>query len=126
MDMIFLSAALTIVCASEEDVHAGLKPHGTAQRVDPGPLVGPSLHSELKSTKSYSRGWIYQEFMLSKWLFIFAERQVSFQCHMQSFTDDHHRRWDIAQRLREKKPRGPAINQHPLWAIDNRHQLGDV
>lgn len=45
---------------------------------------------------------------------------------MQSFTDDHHRRWDIAQRLREKKPRGPAIYQHPLWAIDNRHQLGDV
>lgn len=27
--------------------------------------------------------------------------------------------------LREK-PRGPEIHQHPLWAIDNRHQLGDV
>lgn len=35
MDKIFLSAALTIVCARGEDVHTGLKPHGT-HRVDPG------------------------------------------------------------------------------------------
>lgn len=44
---------------------------------------------------------------------------------MQSFTEDHHRRWDIAQR-QPGKPKSPAIYQHPLWAIDNKHQLGDV
>lgn len=75
MDMIFLSAALTIVCASEEDVHAGLKPHGTAQRVDPGPLVGPSLHSEQNGTPEvgYTKSLCSQNgclyFLSGKYLF---------------------------------------------------------
>lgn len=33
---VFLSAALTIVCASGEDVHAGLKPHGTTIKLIQG------------------------------------------------------------------------------------------
>lgn len=102
MDKIFLSAALTIVGASGEDVHTGLtgcKPHSrrTEQHIEviqglQFALMGLSLNSELKSTKWYSRGWTYQEFMLSKRLLTFSHRYVSFQCHMQSFTEDHHRR----------------------------------
>lgn len=70
MDKIILSAALTIVGASGEDVHTGLtgfKPHSrrTEQHIEViqglrFALMGPSLHGELKSTKWYSRGWTYK------------------------------------------------------------------
>lgn len=74
-----------------EDVHAGLagfKPYSrrTEQHIEVIQALRFALIAQrIESTKYYSRGWTYQEFLLSKRLLIFVDRQVSFQCQDAEF-----------------------------------------
>lgn len=90
MDSIYNNASLTIVAACGEDPSFGLPGIGRRQRhpqaqtiVGRHFLISP-LHKtslDLDSTLWASRGWTYQEALLSKRRLFFTEEQVYFECY---------------------------------------------
>lgn len=89
MDLIYASACLTIIAASSDGSIDGLPGIGQTQRV-PQPAAQKDEHTFLSSlpdpaylinqSKWMSRGWTYQEGLLSRRRLIFTEYQVYFQC----------------------------------------------
>jgi hypothetical protein len=115
MDGIYNSAVLTIAAASGHHANAGLagvsRLRDMSQRVE---LVGGLLfalplpdYMSLESDPSLfwnSRGWTYQEKVLSKRLLVFTDYQVYFKCSNMVWCEDtaletdycsasHHKRW---------------------------------
>lgn len=89
MDDIYSSALLTICAAAGDDADAGLKgletsPRAFCQRprftsaLELIPILPAFEH--YKVTKWASRGWTYQEHLLSKRVLLFTPWQVFFQC----------------------------------------------
>ena len=89
MDLIYRGAKLTIIAAAGEDPSFGLPGVSSTKRT-PQPMLQvkgnllisslPDPSAELSSSKWASRGWTYQEGLLSRRRLAFTRSQVLFQC----------------------------------------------
>lgn len=135
MDKIFSRAALTIASVNGQDVHSGLCGVGqgsrnrVAQHIETirghdFVVMNAPLPVVLERTKWHSRGWTYQEFMLSKRFLLFTADQVYYMCNLQSCSEDHHLLWRGQRPMLEPLLPGTAEPwKHPLWAIDLEHRI---
>lgn len=96
MDMIYRGADLTIVAAAGHDEHFGLPGVGTTGRkkqkvieLDSCTILstGPDPILETKRSRWWSRGWTFQEGLLSRRRLIFTEHQSWFECHEGSWME---------------------------------------
>lgn len=90
MDLIYANAQLTIVAAAGKDPNHGLPGvKGTLRKSQPRITIGdrimystlPHAQSALSKSMWASRGWTYQEGLLSKRRLIFTDEQVYFECN---------------------------------------------
>ncbi|CZR53560.1 uncharacterized protein PAC_03439 [Phialocephala subalpina] len=121
MDKIYESACLTIVAAGGEDANAGLPGLSTGTRaVERGVYVKsrgsliqlvlsrPSLAKLISDSRWDSRGWTYQEHVLSECCLFFTETEVFYSCpyhghvEMNSFSGEHLAEWREAYVLETK------------------------
>jgi hypothetical protein len=89
MDLIYRGAKLTIIAAAGEDPSFGLPGVSSTNRT-PQPMLQvkghllisslPDPSAELRGSKWASRGWTYQEGLLSRRRLVFTRSQVLFQC----------------------------------------------
>lgn len=89
MDLIYRGAELTIIAAAGEDPSFGLPGISSSDRT-PQPTIRVKGHvlvsslpdpaEEMRSSKWASRGWTYQEGLLSRRRLVFTKSQVLFQC----------------------------------------------
>lgn len=101
MDRIYLCAAMTIASAGGSDAYSGLSGFSpgsrrTQQTVETiggvrFVVMSPPLLDLLDGLEWHSRGWTYQEFMLSKRVLFFTPQLVFYICALQSFAEDHYR-----------------------------------
>ncbi|KAF3040435.1 hypothetical protein E8E11_007061 [Didymella keratinophila] len=90
MDLIYGGAALTIVAASGNSSHTGLPGVGSTPRPVPKSFIFntqryatiTSPRNEVAFSKWNSRGWTYQEGVLSHRRLIFTDTQAFFQCDL--------------------------------------------
>ncbi|KAH8897689.1 heterokaryon incompatibility, partial [Thozetella sp. PMI_491] len=88
MNLVYKHAALTIIAATGEDATAGLS--GVRPRKKPMQLSIKLGHMQLVATMDQitdiatspwnSRGWTFQEGLLSNRRLLFGPRQISFEC----------------------------------------------
>lgn len=90
MDLIYARAALTIIAAAGTNPNHGLPGvNGTRRTPQQGLTVGnmtllstlPSPIHTIEGSRWHTRGWTFQEGMLSTKRLIFTERQVFFECN---------------------------------------------
>jgi hypothetical protein len=106
MDKIYASAELTIVAAAGLGPHHGLPGVSTTPRLDllidrlsNGSLLSvPMAEKELSESYWNTRGWTYQEMLLSRRRLVFTDSQMIFQCCTEEFRDI----------LRLESPYGPT------------------
>ncbi|KAI0975606.1 heterokaryon incompatibility protein-domain-containing protein [Xylaria arbuscula] len=95
MDSVYKNAALTIVAAAGTDESYGLPGVSRARparqltfKKDDGGyqlvLTLPLPHSSITKSKWATRGWTYQEAILSRRLLFFTDDQLYFECHSTS------------------------------------------
>lgn len=96
MDSIYRGADLTIVAAAGNDEHFGLPGVGTTDRkkqrvieLDSCTILstGPDPILETRRSRWWSRGWTFQEGLLSRRRLIFTEHQAWFECHEGSWME---------------------------------------
>lgn len=96
MDMIYRGADLTIVAAAGQDEHFGLPGVGTTGRKKQKVIelesctilsTGPDPILETTRSRWWSRGWTFQEGLLSRRRLIFTEHQSWFECHEGSWME---------------------------------------
>jgi hypothetical protein len=88
MGLIYSCATLTVIAAAGENPEYGLPGVGTTKRKHATTiLVGSKLFAisrdvqrELAASKWNSRGWTYQEALLSRRRLVFTDSQIYFQC----------------------------------------------
>lgn len=89
MDTIYRGADLTIVAAAGDDEHFGLPGVGTTKRkkqraveLDSCTILstGPDPIIDTQRSRWWSRGWTFQESLLSRRRLIFTEHQSWFEC----------------------------------------------
>jgi hypothetical protein len=90
MDLIYARAHLTIIAAAGEDPDYGLPGlRGTLRSLQSQLKIGlhflvstlPSPKWAIKRSKWATRGWTYQEFLLSKRRLFFTDEQVLYECN---------------------------------------------
>ena len=91
MDLIYSGAQMTIIAAAGQDPHHGLPGVGGTLRKKKQPhlkfgdytIISTLSHPKplVERSKWASRGWTYQEGLLSKRRLIFTEQQVFFECN---------------------------------------------
>ena len=96
MDLIYKNSEITIIAAAGKDPSYGLPGVGRRHRApQPHAMVDDHfLVSALNDVSYYirnslwiSRGWTYQEGLLSRRRLLFTDQQVSFECHNVSRTE---------------------------------------
>jgi hypothetical protein len=96
MDQIYSGAELTIVAAAGRDSNHGLPGVGITERTKCVKFdiqdatvfsIGPDPFYEITSTKWASRGWTFQESVLSRRLLFFTEYQMVFHCQILSWME---------------------------------------
>ena len=98
MGQIYGNALLTIVAADGDDASTGLfNNSNTASRVgrqcvryskDLGLLIDPpDLNTVLKESKWATRGWTFQEALLSKRLLVFVDQTIYFSCRSTTWSE---------------------------------------
>lgn len=98
MGQIYGNALLTIVAADGDDASTGLfNNNNTSSRVgrqcvryskDFGLLIcPPDLNTVLRETKWATRGWTFQEALLSKRLLVFVDQTVYFSCQSTTWSE---------------------------------------
>ncbi|KAH7312425.1 heterokaryon incompatibility protein-domain-containing protein [Stachybotrys elegans] len=98
MHVVYGSASITVVAASGRDADAGLPGVSQAARkacpldsvIQGVPVIAgyPFFHSSMHSSIWETRGWTFQEKVLSKRLLIFTEHQAFFHCSSASWSED--------------------------------------
>ncbi|KAF1837044.1 HET-domain-containing protein [Decorospora gaudefroyi] len=90
MDRIYEAAEITIIAASGDDPHQGLPGvRGTPRKSQPTLRVGGEVFvaaeevaGPIHNSKWATRGWTYQEMLLSRRRLVFTNSQMYFQCTM--------------------------------------------
>ncbi|KAH5673314.1 hypothetical protein HBI21_154190 [Parastagonospora nodorum] len=88
MDVIYGGAALTIIAASGTDAFSGLpgicrtvrSPQKVLTIGDIQFIISKSTREQVKSSRWNTRGWTYQEALLSSRTLVFTDTHVYFQC----------------------------------------------
>jgi hypothetical protein len=136
MDGIFEFASLTIISADGVNVRSsltGLLP-GTRQHHQSLPVLWeigglrfspmpPSLDQDVTSEGQlwHTRGWTYQESMLSKRVLIFTSRQIYYICNLASCSEDSY--FDPGLINSGRREGVSAIKNHPMYCGLDRHSL---
>lgn len=89
MDAIYGGATLTIIAASGVDVYSGLpgvqetkeQPQGVVRIDGQDLLVVEDVHQLIRTSLWHTRGWTYQEAVLSPRKLVFTESHIYFQCN---------------------------------------------
>ena len=139
MDKIFLSAALTIVSADGQSVQAGLSGFLDGSRVSTQVVehisglrfvqMSPPLKILMEGFKWHTRGWTYQEAMLSKRVLVFTPCQLYYICNLSSFSEDE---YSIQTEHQTKHQTTHLINstreieRHPLYSKSERHTFAEM
>jgi hypothetical protein len=97
MDKIYSNAELTIVASAGVDSMSGLHGIGnTPRRTQISLKAGActlvqltQLGDEIRSSKWNSRGWTFQEALLSRRRLVFTESEMYFQCYESTFMESH-------------------------------------
>jgi hypothetical protein len=141
MNRIYESACLTIVAAGGEDANAGLPGLSPASRVPEREtnilpksgtirivLSRPGLVTLVEKTRWNTRGWTYQEHVLSECCLFFTEREVFYSCpfhgkpeegwqgEVDKFSGAHLSEWREAYAL---ETGGEATNYETIIEWDN-------
>ena len=120
MGSIYSLSILTIIGAAGEDAEYGLPGVSSLPRVpqlwttipcDGGKSQLPLIYfhppdAEIRTAKWHSRGWTYQEGMLSKRRLVFSDRHVYFQCqevHTTGELDFNGRKWGYQKPKRKRE-----------------------
>jgi hypothetical protein len=90
MDRIYEGAEITIISATGDDPHYGLpgvrgtprKPQPTLRVCGKVFMAAQEVAGEILDSKWSTRGWTYQEMLLSRRRLVFTESQMYFQCTM--------------------------------------------
>ncbi|KAE9368928.1 HET-domain-containing protein [Stipitochalara longipes BDJ] len=130
MDLIYANAIATIIAAGGDDPEYGLPGvNGTSRKQQPhvrirGHLLASSLpHPSLSVNRSRwaTRGWTYQESILSRRRILFTDEQVLFECNSMHCTESQSSILDELHRKDDKNifmldPAGSALKwKTPTW-----------
>lgn len=95
MDTIYASASITIVAAGAREADGGLWDQQRQQQQIVEELGGlcfvatePDVFHVLSKSLWYTRGWTYQELVLSRRLLVFSENQAYFSCSSAAYAED--------------------------------------
>lgn len=96
MDAIYSRATITIVEATDSEPSKGLEclhsrsPKQSAVRIDGIRFIvaEPALDWILSRSKWFTRGWTYQEFLMSKRLLVFTSSKAHYVCQTGTFAED--------------------------------------
>ncbi|KAH7078076.1 heterokaryon incompatibility protein-domain-containing protein [Paraphoma chrysanthemicola] len=88
MDKIYVGAELTIIAAVGDDPHYGLpgirgtprRPQYKIKMVGATYVAAEEVSQEITGSKWWSRGWTYQEMLLSRRRLVFTTSQLYYQC----------------------------------------------
>jgi heterokaryon incompatibility protein (HET) len=112
MDMIYSGAQTTIIAAAGHDPHHGLPGvGGTPRTTQPHfkfgdySIISTMSHPKplVTHSKWASRGWTYQEGLLSKRRLIFTEQQVFFECNSMHYAEVMVQGLDIMHRKNRRR-----------------------
>lgn len=121
MHLIYGSAVLTLIAAAGDDSEYGLPGVGSRERVEQNVLstgnklyirTFPHASRTLDASKWATRGWTFQEGLLSKRRLILTDHQVSFQCNGMHCSQAVHWPYDLmhartSDRFPENVPNAP-------------------
>jgi hypothetical protein len=117
MDKVYEQAIVTIAAASSESADEGLPGVNNITRMaQPAAVVGdqvyistlPDLLNALESCKWTTRGWTYQEFILSRRCLVFTKVQVYFVCREGRWCEAvHGTLFATPSRAMDKQPGNP-------------------
>ena len=139
MDLIYSNAEVTIIAAAGEDASFGLPGVNEATRLyQPNMKIGgyhltstlPHPKTLVESSKWSTRGWTFQEAILSKRRLVFTDRQVLFDCnrmhsaeviaqplqgaHVNNFPTDSQLAGTSLEYLPPREtPSGPFVHKNP-------------
>ncbi|KAI0976649.1 heterokaryon incompatibility protein-domain-containing protein [Xylaria arbuscula] len=139
MDSVYQYAALTIIAAAGNDETYGLPGVSRGRSPRQGSFKGaqfsiastlPPPHCSIRESRWATRGWTYQEAVLSTRRLVFTDDQLYFECNSMSIYESLHVSWD-AYYSRSRpyiedflKPRLFSFGQSRV-ARDSRHQPFD-
>ncbi|KAI7788308.1 hypothetical protein LA080_012375 [Diaporthe eres] len=121
MHLIYGNAVLTLIAAAGENSEYGLPGVGSREREEQNSLsIGNKLYIRtfphasrtLEASKWATRGWTFQEGLLSKRRLIFTDHQVSFQCNGMHCSEAIHWPYELmhartSDRFSENVPNAP-------------------
>jgi hypothetical protein len=127
MDLIYANARLTIIAAAGENPDYGLPGvRGTLRKLWPSLKVGthfmvstlPHPSWSVRNSKWASRGWTYQEGLLSKRRLIFTNEQVFYECNGMHCTESlvlplDKLHTESKRKFKESTPSGTFIHKSP-------------
>lgn len=124
MHDIYEGAHFTIIAAVGEDPHYGLPGVSSRGRVRPAPLrIGPYLFGATfpspklvtEASKWHTRGWTYQEGLLSRRMLVFTDHQVFLQCDRSAFFESPDQYWSprLDESIARHKPLENFFNLAP-------------
>jgi hypothetical protein len=127
MDLIYANAKVTIIAAAGEGPDYGLPgATDTPRRLQPNLKVGryhiastlSSAYRLVKTSKWSSRGWTYQEGLLSKRRLIFTDQQVLWECNSMHCTESKALPLDVMHTTRKERfkaevPKGAFFYKTP-------------
>ncbi|KAH7382242.1 heterokaryon incompatibility protein-domain-containing protein [Pyrenochaeta sp. MPI-SDFR-AT-0127] len=122
MHLIYGCAVLTIVAVGSSDASSGLPGvRGTLRHAQRQLAIGPysfilfqDLREELKTSRWNTRGWTFQEALLSPRRLVFSKSQLYFQCEEAHFFEAIDEGFQSDQRWRDLRvwPSGGVGNHH--------------
>jgi hypothetical protein len=111
MDAIYQGAELTIIAAAGKDENFGLPGVGTPRTAQPVATIGdhlvistmPNPHYTITASKWATRGWTYQEAVLSRRRLVFTETQTYFECNAMNCGESVLPNFDLVHTKDKKK-----------------------
>lgn len=103
MDKIYAGAELTLIAAAGADPRFGLPGVSTTPRIKSRSIrlshgaldIIPDPCNEIRKTVWASRGWTFQEMLLSRRTLVFTDTQMAFRCKEQEFHEWSARSWRL-------------------------------
>lgn len=126
MDLIYGCAAFTIIAGAGSSVDAalpGVQPRSrpmkqNIEEISTGLklMVLPNLERELLSSTYNTRGWTFQEQILSRRRFIFAASRIYFQCECRIYREDFcPDKPDVVSHLLQNSDRSTSLSAYLGW-----------
>ncbi|KAL9111195.1 MAG: hypothetical protein Q9227_004272 [Pyrenula ochraceoflavens] len=133
MDKIYARATMTIIAGDSVNANSGIKgvePNSRyvdqiTEEIEPGHCLAGTLRlpEHLISWPWYSRGWTYQEMLLSPRLLIFCGAQVVWQCRQAMWCEDT--TLDHKELLRSQRNGRPTLKPLPQLDLGARAFTGE-